>query len=275
MVDVKKLLEEYECTVQALDSQWGDIRAIITGGFAPSKECTDNLFQSIELLRKSYSTMQLTAKEIALERADDSCSIQAYAELIEQQQREDANRAKYREILKRFVSVAAVSDAFEEALNPYQQSATTLLEQAEALSETDVIGPSLFLSCLEMKTLGSPEGEALLEEIITLYPAKVYHGIVFKKYYLQEDAPASQELSLSDTAQAARKLEGKETVQETVPSKTSEKQSRRKVRLNLWRWCRLSNQSNLQLLPPLHSKVMSCVFLLPGQYFHCLPIWGR
>lgn len=229
MVDVKKLLEEYECTVQALDSQWGDIRAIITGGFAPSKECTDNFFQSIELLRKSYSTMQLTAKEISLEKADDSCSIQTYAGLIEQQQREDANRAKCREILERFVSVAAASDNFEKALNPYQQSAAALLEQAEAPSETDVIGPSLFLSCLEMKTLDSPEGETLLEEIITLYPAKVYHGIMFKKYYLREDAPASQEHPPADTIQATEKLEEKKTIQEMVLSKTNEEEQRKKA----------------------------------------------
>lgn len=229
VVDVKKLLEEYECAVQTLDGQWGDIRAIITDGFAPSKECTDKFFQSIELLRKYYSTMQLAAKEIALAETDDGCSIQTYAELIEQKQQEDANRAKYRGILELFVSVAAVSDIFEKALNPYQQAAAALLEQAEAPSETDVIGPSLFLSCLEMKTLDSPEGEALLEELITLYPAKIYYGITFKKYYLQEDAPANREPSRSGTTQAAGGLEEKKTVQEAILPKASEEEPRKKA----------------------------------------------
>lgn len=186
MVDAQKLLDEYKCAVQTLDRQWGDIRAIISGGFAPSRECADNFVQSMERLQKSYDAIQLAAREVISEQAADNCAVQTYVELIEQQQRENAECEKNRKILHHFISVKAVSSPFAAALKPYQQAATDLLEQTETPSETDLIGPSLFLSCLEMESLDGPEGEALLEQISALYPTKIYHGIMFKKYSLRE-----------------------------------------------------------------------------------------
>lgn len=218
MVDAQKLLDEYKCAVQTLDRQWGDIRAIISGGFAPSRECADNFVQSMERLQKSYDAIQSAAREVISEQVADSCAVQTYVELIEQQQRENAECEKNRKLLQRFISVKAVSNPFAAALKPYQQAAADLLEQTEAPSETDLIGPSSFLSCLEMESLDGPEGEALLEQISALYPTKVYHGIMFKKYSPPEN-PSPEET----------RAERKETVLKTPPPKAAEVEQQKEV----------------------------------------------
>lgn len=192
MLDAHKLLAEYEEAAQTLERQWGDIKAIISGGFAPSDGCAGNFLQSMKRLQMSYDAIQRAAKEIAPEKTKDGYSAQIYAEMIEQQQRENNDREKNRNMLERFITVKAVSESLAVALAPYQKSAVALLEQTEPVTEDDLAGPSLFLSCLEMESLDSQKGEALLERLTEIYPIKVYNGVIFKKYFIPGESPTAE-----------------------------------------------------------------------------------
>lgn len=219
MIDAEKLLEAFEHAARSLDSQWGDIKAIVASGFAPSKECIENFSQAMESLQECYRTVQGAAKELLPEEFEPNCSVQTYAGLIERQQQANADREKNIEILKRFISVEAASDAFRDALAPYQQSAIALLEQAGPLSETDMRGPALFLSCLEMPELDSPEAEELLDEFAIIYDStKVNQGITRKKYYLPSETAAEQGPQSVESLQEDEPTEILTTIPAAAPS---------------------------------------------------------
>ena len=79
MTDVKEHLESYEYAVQTLKRRWQDIRAIVEGGYAPSRECA---------LDNAYSSIRSLAEKAAPEQSGEALSVTEYADLIEQRRQE-------------------------------------------------------------------------------------------------------------------------------------------------------------------------------------------
>ena len=187
MPDIQQLLSEYRSVTKALASRWGDINAIISGGFAPSKECGESFQKALLHVQEIYAAIRTAAAEVCPEAAGEDLPVERYAEMIEQYFQEEARRAEDRKVLERFVSVEAKADKYRDALKPFQQEAADLLAQGGEVTKEALEAPSVFLSCLELEDPDSPDGEALMESFSRFYPnTTLYHGVIFKKYILAE-----------------------------------------------------------------------------------------
>ena len=190
MTDVKEHLESYEYAVQTLKRRWQDIRAIVEGGYAPSRECAEGFQKALGALDNAYSSIRSLAEKAAPEQSGEALSVTEYADLIEQRRQELQRREEDRKLLTAFVGVRAKSANYDHALEPYRREAVKLLAQPGDLPENALDGPRRFLACLSLDDPDSPEAEALMEALDEFYPSSaISRGLVLKKYILPENAP--------------------------------------------------------------------------------------
>lgn len=190
MTDIKEQLESYECAVQTLKRRWQDIRAIVEGGYVPSRECAEGFQKALGSLNNAYSAIRSLAEEAAPEQTGEHLSVMEYADLIEQRRQELQRREEERKLLAAFVGVKAKAANYDHALDPYRKEAEKLLAQSGELPAHALDGPRLFFTCLSLENPNSPEAEALMEALDEFYPSSVIsRGLIFKKYILPEDAP--------------------------------------------------------------------------------------
>ncbi len=190
MTDVKEHLESYEYAVQTLKRRWQDIRAIVEGGYAPSRECAEGFQKALGALDNAYSSIRSLAEKAAPEQSGEALSVTEYADLIEQRRQELQRREEDRKLLTAFVGVRAKSANYDHALEPYRREAVKLLAQPGDLPENALDGPRRFLACLSLDDPNSPEAEALMEALDEFYPSSaISRGLVLKKYILPENAP--------------------------------------------------------------------------------------
>lgn len=188
MADVKLLLAAYREAAQTMEELIRDVQAAITAGKPPSEQCGAEFNRALEVMQENYAAIRAEAETAAPDHGEIAgLPVQDYIQMID---RGRARRERAMETLSRFVRVAASSDAYAQALAPFQAEAAARLERlrAEPDAKPDGLeGPELILAALALESLDSGEGEELLERITALYPPKVYHGIFFRKYAVGEE----------------------------------------------------------------------------------------
>lgn len=194
LLQAERLLQEHLSAEQVLKERLEGIQAIVAEGRTPSEACAQGLGGALQTHRDTYEAVRAAAEALAPGQGE-GLSVQEYAGLFAQYKEKLTRREEAVRTLGRFLRVRAAG-AEEQALAPFRKKAAAALKKLESggtAGEDQWEPAALFLSALEMERLQSPEGEAVLERLMEVYPVQVYHGLIFKKYRLSEEEASEPE----------------------------------------------------------------------------------
>ena len=198
-MDIDRLISDFNESAEKSKSKLENVIDLISSGRIPSVLDRTELNSSIEELCELYNKVccsvsnELTNEELPEAGSSVSTYYDAYQSSRTLHLKEQIIEAK--SILSKFISVRSLIDSLSSALEPFQNSATTLLnrinddefENIESLIN-GVSGPKVFLEALSSEDLNSDEGNSLLDSLEQdySYPSRITRGLSSKSYYIPD-----------------------------------------------------------------------------------------
>lgn len=190
--NIKVLLDSFNQQANNIKEQLGSLLVTVSDNRVPSEEEISVFNTEVIALRDKYNNIYAVAKTMVLddELPTPGMNANAYVEAVQDSQiqvfREQAKQAK--DVITKFIAVQSSLDMYMQALKPYQDAASELLEQ---ISESTINGllpkteaPKVFLTAMEYNNIGaSSEGLDLMWKICQHYPAEVQWGLAAGQYF--------------------------------------------------------------------------------------------
>ncbi|MBQ8688615.1 MAG: hypothetical protein IJ512_08770, partial [Ruminococcus sp.] len=192
------LLEQYNDLSERTQSELSTMLNVVSGKYIPGTSqistISDSLNQLYEMYEQIYDSVQTMLPEEEMPSKEKSVSELIETLVSSKMQLLDRARA----VLSRFTCVEAVSEAYSQAIAPYQQEAELMLGKAEnpeeiVIDEVAVISeaafaPEIFLQALDTDDFDTDDEIELLEQVGQYYPLRVQVGLAQKKFF-QTTAP--------------------------------------------------------------------------------------
>lgn len=210
---IDELIEEFNISANGSTQLLREMLTTISEGRVPEKTDVTELDQSIDSLRKKYSSIsQYVASQVLEEELPVPGSpVTEYVDALEnskiiqyQKQMDEISQT-----LKSFIAVRSMIDAYTLALQPFQQQAESLLAKIEGTEELDLEsiavenkGPVAFMDAMACDDYDSQENIEILDRVAEFFPPRVCNGLAAKKYYIDqevfhsiEESEASQDVA--------------------------------------------------------------------------------
>lgn len=190
--DIKELLDSFNQQANNIKEQLDSLLVTVSDNRVPSEEEISVFNTEIIALRDKYNSIYAVAKTMVLddELPTPGMNANAYVEAVQDSQirvlREQANQAK--DVITKFIAIQSSLDMYVQALKPYQDAASELLEQINESTINDLLpkteAPKAFLAAMEYNNIGaSSEGLDLMRKIRQHYPEEVQWGLAARQYF--------------------------------------------------------------------------------------------
>ena len=141
-MSVDELIQDFHISAEESTQLLQNMLGVISGGKVPEKENVDELDNSINTLRKKYTSIsqfvssQISEEEMPVPGSSVSELVDALenSKTIQYQKQLDEIRLT----LEQFISVRSLIEAFASALHPFQQKAEQLLSKINGTEELDL-----------------------------------------------------------------------------------------------------------------------------------------
>jgi len=229
--NINELISLYNQQVGYIKEHLTNLLVVVSDGRIPSKEELTAFDTDMEKLCEKYDGIYAYTRGMVSEEElpPVGSSVIKYADAFMnskarffREQMDDVRR-----ILIKFISIKSMLPEYTAVLQPYQDSATELLNQ---INETtiDAIIPKteaskVFLAIMEVENINSAEGIKLLEQVSKHYPMQVQWGLAGKQYYFEQsenNINIEAILPNSETAITEDALINEQSLDETTVEKT-------------------------------------------------------
>lgn len=195
------VVAEFYRMADGVKEQLSNILNLLEDGRVPDQKSISEFDAAMERLQEQYDAVySLTQSMVADgELPTEGCSISECVQAVDASKLQQI-KAQLREIetvLQRFVDVRSLMAECSQALAPYQEKASQMLQQLknnysaispEVVETSD--GHRIFLKILDEKNLQSEEKFRLLEKAGSIYPQVVQIGLAMGQYYIPDGTSA-------------------------------------------------------------------------------------
>lgn len=188
---IDKLLADYKNNAGISRTMLEDIAAAISGGKVPSSEERKKLNDSLDNLTKKYGQIhEILCTELY----------------------------NFKDILKKFIAVRALSNEYEAEITLFQDAAKTLLNKIEnneldndVMIFDEIAGPELFLKVAKSDIMTSGESLYIIKKLVALgYSPIAIYGLSKNQYYVKETPNEKKKVTASIFIREMKKLNEKE-----------------------------------------------------------------